>query len=605
MSTGWKPAEALHGAQLHIAHGGVDARSPEESLTIKWGYTSLRGGVPHRAIQDGVEWEAVLGAGGDRLRISVDFKRTAWAQACVVLPSLAVPVGRRNGVLAPLRMGRLIRPAASKPIHFRFETFGGEMGQYSMRMSALLREGATALLHWQDPSVGFEIKSAENGALVPVLLFAESQGEVDIEFLPFHDLRRLADHYRGILKARRELKTYRAKTAERPEAEKLVGAAVFRPLCFSRFVGNTRWNEAAEEKLFVDHTFDDVRRIAEHWKNALKIDRALVLIAGWTARGYDNQHPDVLPAAARCGGDEGLRGAAKAIRSLGYLVGLHDNYNAMYPDAPSWDPAKLRLGPNGEPVQALEWAGGRPSLLCPVPAAEFARRNLPEIAARYPLNSYFLDVFYVGRLRTCHAPGHPLSLRGDMEAKRAIIDYTHSVFDVIGSEEGVEWGARDAEFFEGIFSDRAKPNRYHFWPWFEMVFHDSVQMYTHAWDRATPDRNEYITACVSYAHMPSYGVPNGRYFEQDPDEWRWGVLYRYYSPRHVRISGSAIPLDEEACAFARGDRGWGEHLCLVDRFIKNTYEVLSPLVRLCADRRATSEMWCKFSSWSVSRFYAA
>jgi len=115
MSTGWKPAEALHGAQLHIAHGGVDARSPEESLTIKWGYTSLRGGVPHRAIQDGVEWEAVLGAGGDRLRISVDFKRTAWAQACVVLPSLAVPVGRRNGVLAPLRMGRLIRPAGHVP----------------------------------------------------------------------------------------------------------------------------------------------------------------------------------------------------------------------------------------------------------------------------------------------------------------------------------------------------------------------------------------------------------------------------------------------------------------------------------------------------------
>ena len=29
-------------------------------------------------------------------------------------------------------------------------------------------------------------------------------------------------------------------------------------------------------------------------------------MGGWTHRGYDNQHPDILPANPECGGNEGL-----------------------------------------------------------------------------------------------------------------------------------------------------------------------------------------------------------------------------------------------------------------------------------------------------------
>jgi hypothetical protein len=44
------------------------------------------------------------------------------------------------------------------------------------------------------------------------------------------------------------------------------------------------------------------------------------------------------------------------------------------------------------------------------------------------------------------------------------------------------------------------------------------------------------------------------------------------------------PLGDPLC-FARADNGWAEGLCLTDRFLKNTHEVLSPLADLTAHAR--------------------
>jgi hypothetical protein len=44
------------------------------------------------------------------------------------------------------------------------------------------------------------------------------------------------------------------------------------------------------------------------------------------------------------------------------------------------------------------------------------------------------------------------------------------------------------------------------------------------------------------------------------------------------------PLGDPSC-FARADNGWAEGLCLTDRFLKNTHEILSPLAELTANAR--------------------
>ena len=106
-------------------------------------------------------------------------------------------------------------------------------------------------------------------------------------------------------------------------------------------------------------------------------DNLFVIYAGWMMRGYDFLHPDVvsydvtledgmwrdafghpineeavtvnddgitgrvvLPAQPHAGGDQGLQEAANAIRELGFLFGLHDNYQDIYGDAPSFHPER-------------------------------------------------------------------------------------------------------------------------------------------------------------------------------------------------------------------------------------------------------------------------
>ena len=55
-------------------------------------------------------------------------------------------------------------------------------------------------------------------------------------------------------------------------------------------------------------------------------------MGGWTERGYDSQHPDILPAKPECGGDGPSPTAARRIKALGYVLGLHDNYQDIYRD---------------------------------------------------------------------------------------------------------------------------------------------------------------------------------------------------------------------------------------------------------------------------------
>jgi hypothetical protein len=56
-------------------------------------------------------------------------------------------------------------------------------------------------------------------------------------------------------------------------------------------------DSTAEASVRVNWTFDEVAQVAEHIKNDLKMDKVMFGLGGWTNRGYDNQHPDILPAA--------------------------------------------------------------------------------------------------------------------------------------------------------------------------------------------------------------------------------------------------------------------------------------------------------------------
>ncbi|MCX8108201.1 MAG: DUF5696 domain-containing protein, partial [Verrucomicrobiae bacterium] len=443
----------------------------------------------------------------------------------------------------------------------------------------------------------------------------------------------------------------------------------------------------------------------------LGLKRVLFLMGGWIRRGYDNQHPDILPAAPECGGNEGLADCAQRVMNLGYIFGLHDNYQDIYRDSPSWDESLIMKAPDGSLVKGGHWAGGRAYLTCSKRALDLARRpqNLPAVKNLTRANAYFIDTTYAAGLQECHDPNHPLTRQDDMKWKQELSDYARSLFGIFGSECGREWALPHSDFFEGLtgVSGRA----YHdanllssvggvVVPLFELVYRDCIAMYgKYGYDPA--NAAEYVLQHIVVGRpMHYHNVPPHLYWKEGHREpelaiqpmvpevevtgprelqisyrWKvdktpaedWQVFVHFtdyrgtnafqndHTPRtptskwhrgqavsgwftlnlpeklkasvDVRVGlwqpesgGRALlrgvhdgsrryivgrlditesglrwyPIDQASRAvrpdpalFVRGDNGWAEGLHPLDRFVKNTYEILSPLNELTATQQMT------------------
>ena len=240
--------------------------------------------------------------------------------------------------------------------------------------------------------------------------------------------------------------------------------------------------------LKVNWTFDEAAQVAEHLKSDLKLDKVLFIMGGWTHRGYDNQHPDILPANPECGGNSGLAECARRVMQLGYLFCLHDNYQDIYRDSPSWNEDLIMKQPDGSLVKGGHWWGGQAYLTCSRKALELAKRpqNLPAVKELTNADSYFIDTTYASGLQECFDPAHPLTRADDMKWKQALSDYARQEFGIFGSEDGREWAIPHSDFFEGLtgvdgtwYHDKnlLKETGGVSVPLFELVYRDCIALY--------------------------------------------------------------------------------------------------------------------------------
>jgi hypothetical protein len=312
--------------------------------------------------------------------------------------------------------------------------------------------------------------------------------------------------------------------------------------------------------------------VAEHVKNDLKMEKALFGLGGWTKRGYDNQHPDILPAAPEAGGDAAFTDCARRVMKLGYLFSPHDNYQDMYHDSPSWGEDWIMKTTDGSLVKGGVWNGGRAYITCSRKALELARRpeNLPAVKKLAEPNSYFIDTTYASGLYECFDPKHPLTKADDIKWKQALSDYARDVFGSFGSEDGREWAIPHADFFEGItgvsgasFATRTLLSETGgvAIPLFELVYHDAIAAYgKYSYDAARSA--EYVLDHMILARTLNYhNVPNHLYWKGAPAP----------EPAAPPANGKDLAL------FMRAENGWAQGMHPADRFMKNTHEVLSPL----------------------------
>lgn len=490
-----------------------------------------------------------------------------------------------GSVAVPVRMGLLIPAAGRRRFHLDFDTYAYE--GCHMEWVGVVKNGAGAMITWEDPYVEARVRSElpETGELAgrqilsTSLRLRKSARSLQVTFVGRGDYLTIAKAYQQIAAERGLLVSWGQKIKTNQKRKMLFGAINFK--LWSTLDRRMNAESTKQEYVRVNWTFEEAAQVAEHLKNDLKLDRVLFILGGWIHRGYDNQYPDIMPPAPECGGAAGLAACSRRVRQLGYLFGLHDNYQDIYRDSPSWSESLIMKHPDGSLMKGGRWAGGQAYLICSKESIKLARRpqNLPVVRELTKADSYFFDTTFAAPLYECYDPHHPLQKPDDMRWKQALSDYGRSVFGIFGSEDGREWAIPHADFFEGLLgvSGRCYANKELLpetggtsIPLFEAVFRDTIALYgKYGYD--IMKSAEYVLYHISIGRPLNYhSIPPHLYWKEPSQE------------ADLRRQEGAADLNGPAL-FTRSDNGWAQGLHPLDRFVKNTYEILSPLQELTAE----------------------
>lgn len=420
----------------------------------------------------------------------------------------------------PFRLG--IERAASQaiPANERWTTYNN----LTMTMCGAVKQGAALLVNWDEVGTrlglhsdwpDLELVAGRRAASISLDVQAE-RGSCTLHPLGRGDYVTIARAYRALAEAKGWRRTWGEKRSEFPTTDRIFGATDFKPFVLSRVVPGSRFCTDGKERVHLGYTFDQAAELAEHWRNDLGIDRAYVVLAGWINGGYDVRHPDPLPAAPECGGNEGLARAAARIKALGYLFGLHDNYQDMYQDAPSYDLKWINKDAQGRPKKGGNWNGGQAWQVCAIEQVALASRpqtNLPRIAGLFGPTIYFIDTVFAWGLVTCEDPAHPMTRRDDLAWKSRLCLLAKKHFGLFGSEEGREWAVPCADYLEGLFGHQTDSAPGAVIPLFPLVYSDCVQIMTHQGDRIHPGDEKKVADHVLFAEMPVAGFGGPRYWD--------------------------------------------------------------------------------------------
>lgn len=425
-----------------------------------------------------ISYEAAPGLAVDSVRLLDD--------------ALWVTDAEAGAVLVPVREGLWIPADSGLTFQQRFSTYAYEGCHQAM--VGVLKRGTAALVSWSDPYVAADVRSAVTNlagvsgkqVLALSLELRKSARAIRIQLLGRGDHNTIAQAYRKVAEAKGWRVPWTSKLRGHPGRARYFGASNFK--LWSLLDRRMNEDSSKEESVRVNWTFNEAAQVAEHLRRDLEMERVLFILGGWIHRGYDNQHPDILPAAPECGGDAGLAECSRRVRALGYLFCLHDNYQDIYRDSPSWNERWIMKHPDGSLVKGGHWAGGVCYLTCSQMALELARRpeNLPAVRRLTGADSYFIDTTYAAGLQECYDPQHPLTYADDMRWKQAISDYARELFGSFGSECGREWAVPHADFFEGLTG--VSGGYYHdanltarlgavVVPLFELVYGDCIALY--------------------------------------------------------------------------------------------------------------------------------
>ncbi len=310
----------------------------------------------------------------------------------------------------------------------------------------------------------------------------------------------MAKRYRALVKSSGRYVSLEEKVRRNPAVAGMIGAPDIKVYIYTHRRDEPRlrsWSEPVLDGYERVHTtFDQVGEIVDDLQ-ASGVEKALILLGGWNRAGYDREHIDMWPPAEAAGGAEGLaRASVKAVEA-GYVFSLHDNYQDIYPDSPSYDERLVMKRPDGSVRLGGVWDGGLCRLVCSSQAVDLARRTIRQVKACTSVNSYYLDTTTSAPMYECYDEAHPMTRADDRTHKRELLEELAAQGWVVGAEAGVDWAVPAASFFEGMPGDAVGLNQgaesANFGmmiPLFNLVYHDAVVCY---WQHGQPfGREDHI-----------------------------------------------------------------------------------------------------------------
>lgn len=405
-----------------------------------------------------------------------------------------------------------------KPV---FDGFFGTAGGYMPWFGQVRgRQGyiAICLTPW---NAGYNAEDL--GGIHVSVRFEESLGRMDerrvmrYTFLDDCDYNDLCKVYRAYVNECGRLRTLSEKAARNPSVDDLIGCA-FVHTGIKTFVQPDSDFFDKENPQKNNHLTSFSKRAKEIYRlHTLGVKKLYLHLDGWAQPGYDNNHPDYLPACREAGGWDGMRELSDAVHECGYMFGIHDQYRDYYKRAESYDENFACMNADGTIPGHKHWAGGPQSYLCATQAPYYVRRNFSEIERQgIRLDGAYLDVFTCNEGDECANPMHKMSRRDCYEFRGRCFEWLLSKGILTSSEEVSDWAVPSLVFCHYApydFMMRAPGGKKQGIPvpLYNLVYHDCV---IEPWMMEAHDGDDYMLYALLNGGAP-YLIRDGAYPNTD------------------------------------------------------------------------------------------
>lgn len=469
--------------------------------------------------REGLEIVLGLHVEGDTLRCSVtapgdthDFDQVAWPKP------LVAGTAPEDASVIPLMQGMLL--PGDYPQAITREELAHSRTLY-MPWWGQIRDGHGVLTILETPDdAGVRYDHPSGGPTrVEPLWFSSMrrvryQRWVRYEFHAEATYVSLAKAYRRHVKERGQFVSLREKLARNPALGAVIGRPVVHIGALYHYVPESSYYN--KERQEANHQLQTFAAIAEQLRTLHKTGlSAYVHLDGWGYLGYDNAHPDVVPAGTIQGGWDGLREVADVCREFGWVFAVHDQYRDFYKTAVSFDYQLAKQLAGGGYEEGATWCGGPQSILSPVHAPGYVRRNHDEFARHgIDVRGAYLDVFAVVPLEESYHPHHPVTRSECFEYRRQCFELLRARGYVMSSEEPIDRFVPVLDLVHHgpyfVFNEEKRAGIPV--PLFELVYHDSILLpwsMSDASDWGIPEGDIGRLHCLLNAGMPYTGTNPG------------------------------------------------------------------------------------------------